>query len=129
MSKCFTIVFLIGVLVVPVLYAGSNAYQHATIVAVQKRVPASTYFGDSPSDAPLAANRVSYDVSVQMQCTVYVGRYRSGMNYLPTEFVANHPVDVRLQKNVMYVSVPGGNDVKMGIVHRSRVAGMGCAGN
>src|SRR5690348_5828000 len=99
----------------------ADGYQRATIVAVEKHMQTTTYFHDSPSEAPLAANRVSYDISVQIQCTVYVGRYRSEMNYLPTEFVANHPVDVKLQKNVMYVSVPGSNDVKMGIIRRRRI--------
>ena len=126
MSKFLKLWFLVSAFAVPVLYAAPTGYRHATIVAVQKRTPATTYFRDDPSDAPLAANRVSYDVSVQIQCTVYVGRYRSEMNYLPTEFVANHSVNVKLQKNVMYVSVPGSDDVKMSIVHRRRLENSAC---
>ena len=129
MSKRYRFLLLLITLAVPMICAAGDAYQHATIVAVEKRAPATTYFHDSPSEAPLAANRVSYDISVQMQCTVYVGRYRSEMNYLPTEFVANHPVDVKLQKNVMYVSVPGSNDVKMGIIHRRRIGDGSCGGH
>lgn len=128
MYKYLAFVFLVGVVGAPTLQAGTNNYQHGKIVAVEKRVPASTYFGDDPSDAPLGANRVSYDVSVQIRCTVYVGRYRSEMNYLPAEFVVDHPVEVRLQKNVIYVGVPGSNDVKMGITHRHRAADSACTG-
>jgi hypothetical protein len=125
-SKPFRILFLLATLAVPIISFAADAYQHATIVAVEKRAPATTYFHDSPSEAPLAANRVSYDISVQMQCTIYVGRYRSEMNYLPAEFVVNHPVDIRLLKNVMYVSVPGSNDLKMGIVRRRHLVTNDC---
>src|SRR5690242_413481 len=93
-SKRYRFLLLLITLAVPMICVAADGYQRATIVAVEKRMPATTYFRDSPSEAPLAANRVSYDIAVQMQCTVYVGRYRSEMNYLPAEFVANHPVDV-----------------------------------
>jgi hypothetical protein len=93
-----------------------TGYQTATVVSVDKYNSPSTYIG-SPSDAPLQTEEYAYDIGIRLNCDVYVGRYESATDYLPAVFATNHAVDVRMQKHVLYVSLPFGDRVvKMGIV-------------
>ena len=108
----------------------NDQYQTATVVSVDKHVPESNYVGGSPSDAPLKAEDYSYDIGIRLNCNIYVGRYESATDYLPSIFSPNHSVDVRLQKHIMYVSLPESDrEVKMGIVGHSRAKEEGCAAN
>ncbi len=94
-----------------------GGYETATVVSVQKYQAPSNYLGDNPSDAPLQARDYSYDIGVQLECKVYVGRYHSPTNYLPSGFARDKTVEVRLQKHTMYVSLPDHDwDFKLGIV-------------
>ncbi|HZQ66899.1 MAG TPA: hypothetical protein VFA68_00155 [Terriglobales bacterium] len=106
-----------------------NQYQTATVVSVDKHISDSNYLG-SPSDAPLQTEDYSYDISIRLQCNIYIGRYESATDYLPSVFSPKHLVDVRLQKHLMYVSLPESDrEVKMGIVGHRRVKEVGCAAN
>jgi hypothetical protein len=123
----------ISLLVVPLLFvymqanAKQSGYETATVVSVDKHVPSSNYVGGSPSDAPLQADDYSYDIGVRLNCNIYVGRYESSTDYLPAVFAPNHTVDVRMDKHVMYVSLPDGDRiVKMGIVSHKRVKEQSC---
>lgn len=101
-------------------------HQQATVVRVEEYQPASTYIG-SPSDAPLQPTEYARNVAIQVGCDVYVGRYESAIDYVPSVFAPNHSVDVSLEKHVMYVSVPGDREVKMGIVSHHHVKDGSCA--
>jgi hypothetical protein len=86
--------------------------------------------GGSRSDAPLQAEGYSYDIGIRLNCDVYVGRYESAIDYLPSAFATQHAVDVRLQKHIMYVSLPDADrEVKMGIVNHRLLKGEQCAVN
>jgi hypothetical protein len=100
------------------------------VLSVDKHVPESNYIG-SPTDAPLQADDYSYDVGIRVNCTVYVGRYESVIDYLPSSFAPNHSLEVLLQKHILYVKVPElGREVKMGIVgHKKRVKDDTCRAN
>ena len=103
--------------------ATEDGYQTATVVSVTKHVSGSSYIGgDNPSDAPLRARDYAYDIGIRMNCNIYVGRYESATKYLPSVFTPQHQVDVRLQRHIMYVSLPLNDDeVMMGIVSHIRV--------
>jgi hypothetical protein len=102
-------------------------YETATIVSVERHQTVSNYLGENPADAPLRARDYTYDIGIRLACNVYVGRYQSALNYLPSSFATNQIVDVRLQKHVLYVSVPGNDwDVRMGIVSHRRVRDESC---
>lgn len=104
-------------------------YQAATVVSVDKHVSQSNYVG-SPTDAPLQAEDYSYDIGIRLDCNIYIGRYESATDYLPAVFSANHAVDVRVQKHIMYVSLPESDrEVKMGIVGHKRVKEESCPAN
>jgi hypothetical protein len=105
----------------------NDQYQTATVVSVDKHVAESNYVG-SPTDAPVQAEDYSYDIGIRLNCNIYIGRYESATDYLPSVFPPKHAVDVRLQKHVMYVSLPESDrEVKMGVVGQSRVKEEDCA--
>ncbi len=69
-------------------------------------------------------------LAIRLDCNIYIGRYESATDYLPSVFLPKHSVDMRLQKRIMYVSLPESDrEVKMGIVVHSRVKEEGCAAN
>lgn len=98
-----------------------ETYQPGTVLTVDKHVPESNYIG-SPSDAPLQGDDYSYDIGIRVNCMVYVGRYESAIDYIPSSFVPNHEVEVLTHKHILYVRMPElGREVKMGIVAHTRV--------
>jgi hypothetical protein len=107
--------------------AKKSAYVAGTVVQIQKNQPQSNYVGSSPSDAPLESNAFEYEVSVRVNCDTYIGRYQSEFDYLPAVFTPNRAVEVRLQKHVMYVDVPGDQEYRMGIISRPRAAAANCS--
>lgn len=107
-----------------------TGYQTATVVSVDKHVSQSNYVGGSPADAPLLAEDYSYDIGIRLNCNIYVGRYESAIDYLPSVFAPRYTVDVLLQKHVLYVSLPDGDrEVKMGINSHHLLKGEECAAN
>lgn len=110
--------------------ASKDQYQTATVVSVDKHVSQSNYVGNTASDAPLQADDYSYDIGIRLDCNVYIGRYESPIDYLPSVFSPKHTVDVRFQKHIMYVSLPDSDrEVKMGIVGHRRVKEEDCPSN
>jgi hypothetical protein len=109
----------------PLLNASSRRFQNATVVSVQKYDP---YIPRrrNPSDAPLASTAYDYDISIRLNCSVYVGRYESAIDYLPNAFAPNQPIEISLQKHLMFVRLPGTREIKMGVVRRYAVSGNSC---
>jgi hypothetical protein len=104
----------------------SNPFVQGTVVEVQKQkvyFPNYAIGGSNPSDAPLTSRYYAYQVSVRVDCKTYVGRYETPFNYLPSEFIPNHPIQVHLTKHVMYFDLPNDPDMRMGIVRRSSDCG------
>jgi len=133
MKKVISISVLLSAVLVIYLHAQSKhatGYEQATIVSVDKYTVPSTSVGDSPSDAPLHTESYAYNVGVRLNCNLYVGRYESATDYLPSVFAPNHTVDVRLDKHLMFVSLPEGDRiVKMGIVSQKHLTEQACPTN
>jgi hypothetical protein len=108
-----------------------NEYLPGTVLEVQKHEEnsASNYVGDSPSDAPLRSEVYAYDVSIRINCATYVGRWRSAFDYIPSVFTPNRAVQVRLEKHLMYVDVPGEKEFRMGLVEHPRGPTSPCSDN
>lgn len=127
MKKALILHALLSCVLSAGLFAGSKpGYQQATIIGVAKYEAPSTYVGDSPSDAPLRPTEYANDVDVRVGCNVYAGRYQSAIDYLPSVFAPNRTVEVRLEKHIMCVNVPGSREVKMGIVAHDHVKDRAC---
>jgi len=135
MKKMLTLVAIVCSVLLIYLRADTkrdarSGYQAATVVSVEKHETPSNYVGGNPSDAPLQAEDYSYDIGIRLDCDVYVGRYESATDYLPSVFAPNHTVDVRLEKHILYVSLPSSDrEVKMGIVSHRRTKENGCTAN
>ena len=121
---------LATVLIAPPVYARSvksrstkkNEYLPGTVLRVQKyqEDSDSNYVGDTASDAPLRSEVFGYDVSIRVNCATYVGRWKSSFDSVPAVFSPNRTVQVRLEKHLMYVDVPGEKEFRMGYVERPR---------
>jgi len=131
MKKAFALFGLLSGALLATLYADSKpGYQKATIVSVMTYEATSNYVGDNPSDAPLRPTEYVIDIGVRLGCYVYVGRYDSAIDYLPTALAPNRTVDVRLDKYVMSINSPADREVKMGIVRQNPIKDGTCiAGN
>lgn len=104
-----------------------QGYQTATVVSVEKHETSSNYIGSNPADSPLQSRNYAYEIAVRLDCDVYVGLYQSAIHYLPSDFAPNKTIDVRLQKHIMYVSLPYSDwGVKMGILSHRRIKNESC---
>ena len=97
-------------------------YQTAVVVNVQGHIP-DTALHRKATDAPDPLTEFDANVSIRLNCVVYLGRYKSAIDYLPEVFVAGHSVEVSPGKPFMYVKVPGNGVVKLRVVRRDPVAG------
>jgi len=104
----------------------SDRYESGTVSSVDKYVPESNYLG-SPTDAPLQSDYYGYDVGIRVNCTIYVGRYESALDYLPISLAPDHPVDVLVQKHTLHVRMPDlGRELNLQMVGHKRVKGNSC---
>jgi hypothetical protein len=132
MRRLLYVAVLVSAVGVPVLSASAlkeqaHSYQQGTVLAVDKKeITSPNECCYSATDAPLQTQYFAYDVSVKVNCGTYVGHYESAYDYLPSEFAANHKVEVRLAKHNMYLDVPGEREMKMAIVHRQLERGGPC---
>src|SRR5207245_614316 len=117
---CVSILAIVSTVAVTYAVAQSKQPQQGTIVNVQKQGVATPPVrpGADPDRAPLQSHYYLYNVSVQLNCDVYVGRYESELDDLSSELSANNSVQVRLLKHVMYLDFPG-DTLKMQIVHHT----------
>ncbi len=104
-------------------------YQAATVISVKAHETPSNYVGDNPTDAPLMAEDDGYDINVRLNCNIFTLRYQSAIDYLPSVFVAQHPVNVYTQKHFMYVDVAGGRSVPLVINGHHRTHDASCMAN
>jgi len=114
---CVSILAIVSAVTVTYAVGQSKQAQQGTIVNVQKQDVATppVRTGADPVRTPLQSHYYVYNVSVQLNCHVYVGRYETELDDLPSALSASNSVPVRLQKHVMYLDFPG-DTVKMQIV-------------
>ena len=129
MKKLMFVLIIVCCFLVACLYANVNQnYQQAIVVNVDKYEAPSVFGGGNPSDSPLQPEVYAHDIGLKMNCDLYVGRYQSAIDYLPSAFARDHIVDVRLQNHVLYVSLPNRDrELEMGVISHSRLNGVNCA--
>jgi hypothetical protein len=114
---CAGVLAVISAVTAPFAAAQSKQSQEGTILRVRKEAvttpPART--GAEANRTPLQSHYYSYDVSVQLNCDIYFGRYDSESDDLPDALSPNNHVPIRIAKRVMYLDFPG-EPVKMQIV-------------
>jgi hypothetical protein len=130
MKEKFSLRIALFLILVPLLNAYAarvpRQFVQGTVVEVQEQKEQSPSYmigGSNPADAPLTTRYYTYEVSIRTDCEIYVGRYQTPLNYLPSAFTAGRPISLRLTKHVMYFDLPNDPDFRMGIVRRRRVCG------
>lgn len=115
---CVSILAIVSALPIPYAVGQSKQPQQGTIVDVQKQNLSTppVRMGADPDRTPLQSHYNRYNVSVRLNCEMYVGRYESELDDLPAELSANNSVPVRLVRHTMYLDFPG-DSVKIRIVH------------
>jgi hypothetical protein len=98
--------------------AQSKASEQGTIINVEKQDVATPPVreGANPVRTPLQSHYSVYNISVQVNCDVYVGRYESELDDLPSTLSAQSSVPVRLNNRAMDLDFPG-DTVTTTIVH------------
>jgi hypothetical protein len=108
-------------------HSNKPTYEGGTVLSVNQYFPESNYLG-SPTDAPLQSEYHGYDVGIRVNCTIYVGRYESALDYIPISLAPNHPVEVFLRKHTLFVRMPElGREVELQMVDHKRMKEDGCA--
>ena len=129
MKRSFALLVLIGGELLAGAFAGTKRpFQLATVVSVASHKTPFIYVGN-PTDAPLQSEVYSYDIGIELNCTVYMVRYETGLDYLPSVFSPNQTVEVSLEKHVMNVNLPGARELRLSIGSRSRVKDRSCTVN
>jgi hypothetical protein len=108
---------VVSALAVPSATGQSKPSQEGIIVSVDKQDVATppVRAGAAVGRGPLQSNHYLYNVSVQLNCDIYVGRYESELDDLPPTLSPNNHVPLRIAKHVMYLDFPG-DPVKMQII-------------
>jgi len=117
-SNLFVVVLaVVSTVAVPSATGQSKPSQEGKIVNVNKQDVATppARAGADPVHTPLQSHYYVYNVSVQLNCDIYVGRYESEFDDLPSALSPNNHVPLRIAKHVMYLDFPG-DPVKMQIV-------------
>jgi hypothetical protein len=122
------LVLMCGVLLTGASAGTKQPYQSATVVSVANHETPSIYVGN-PTDAPLQSEVYSFDIAIELNCTVYMVRYETGLDYLPSVFSPNQTVEVSLEKHVMNVNLPGARELRLSVGSRSRVKDTSCMVN
>jgi len=115
---CASILAVVSTVTVPSATGKSLQSQEGIIVNVQtqKVAPPPIGTGAVPFLTPLQSHYYPYDIFVQLNCDVYVGRYESELEDLPSALSPHNPVRVRLMGHAMYLDFPG-DTLQMRIAH------------
>lgn len=97
--------------------AETRPWQTGKILAVEKHEP-EILCCHSGTDTPLQSNVVDYDITVQIEDTIYLGRYQTWTGYLPTAWVKDHLVDSRVEKHFVYLKTPAGEEMRLSLLSR-----------
>jgi hypothetical protein len=127
-TSVMLLVLMCGMLLTSASASAKQPYQSATVVSVANHETPSLYVGN-PTDAPLQSEVYSYDIGIELNCTVYTVRYETGLDYLPSVFSPNQTVEVSLDKHVMNVNLAGTREVRLSIGSRTRVKNASCMVN
>jgi hypothetical protein len=78
------------------------------------------------SDAPAPPTEFDHDIAFRLGCSVYIVRYRTELEYLPTALDPGQSIEVSPDKHVVYAKIPGNKDATMSIIRRENAKGDSC---
>jgi hypothetical protein len=83
----------------------------ATVVSLKKHMMPADFIGGVINDVIPQPQKYIYDVEIRLDCNLYVGRYESSINQIPSIFNLNHAVNVRTDGDLMMLSSPQGGAI------------------
>jgi len=104
MKRIFGAALLVAVVLPCTLFAEVKDFQPGKIVAVEKGAAASSPAGGS--DAPLAPNRRTYNVTVRVNTTLYVCRMETTQG-TDLDWTEGQEVAVRVSGKVLVIKITG----------------------
>jgi hypothetical protein len=107
------------------LHASTRQFQTGVVVSAEKYDPAMPHHSKF-TDAPAPSSEYDANVLIRLNCTDYLGRYKSAIDYLPRVFASGQSIEVSPGKHFLYVNVPGNGEVKLRIVRHDPVAADSC---
>jgi hypothetical protein len=107
-----------------VLNASTPQFQKEVGVSAQKYEPYDVR--RRCTDTRLQAIECDYEISNRLNCSVYVGRYETAIDYLPGKFAPDQSIEVCFEKQLIFVRIPGTGGIKMGIVRSDAVSEHSC---
>lgn len=124
MKTNFMRLVLVSVVLLESMHAATKTVdQTATVISVESHETQynSNYAGTNSSDFPLQSEIFHHDIAARVGSTIYRTSYDSALDFPPSVFTTNRPIQVNLRKHVMYVSVPDEGEVRLSIENRSGV--------
>jgi hypothetical protein len=124
-ASLFTCQILLGVCA-PYATASTPQYQKAVVLRVDESTPTlpnRRRLADSPSPPTV----YDFEVSLRVNCVVYVGLYQSVIDFLPSAIATDQSVDVRIEKHLMHIKVAGGREIKFERTWRYRESSGSCS--
>jgi|GEM_PF-2520244 len=108
------------------LRASTPQFQKAVVLRVEKSQPTLPY-RRRLADSPPPPTEYDYEVSLCIDCLVYVGLYQSAIDYLPSAIAPDQSVEVSVEKHVMRVRVSGDREITLEITRHYRVSPGSCS--
>lgn len=108
------------------LRASTPQFQKAIVLRVEKSQPTLPY-RRRLADSPPPPTEYDYEVSLRMDCLVYVGLYQSAIDYLPSAIAPDQSVEVSVEKHVMRVRVSGDREITLEITRHYRTLSGSCS--
>jgi hypothetical protein len=109
-------------------YGAGYPYQKATVTNVENHEP-FVPLHTKATDAPEPPAQYAFDISFHLNCSTYVGRYRSDIEYLPAVLNPNQSVDMIVDKGLLRVLIPGKGEVKMSLIRKEKDKSGTCSGS
>jgi hypothetical protein len=109
----------------PHAMASTPQFQKAVVLRVDKSTPTLPN-RRRLADSPPPPTVYDFEVSLRMNCVVYVGLYQSAIDFLPSAIAANQSVDVSIEKYLMRIKVAGGREITMERIWRYRESKGSC---
>ena len=93
--------------------------QSGRIVGIEKQEPKSqSLCCYNPTEAPLQSDVIDYNISIEAEHTIYVGRYQTWTGYVP--WATDELIDVKADKHLIYLKTPSGEEMRLPIVSQKQ---------
>src|SRR5436190_23571882 len=129
---CFLFVFFLSLLVPKILYSKDNTpkeYQSGKLLDISKVVHKVTTYktvrnkDGSSTTTPTTDDENIYYLSVQLGDMIYVGRWKPMWSFSKvSDWIIGDPIDLRLNKNDLFLKKPNGKELKTKIEKRIRAS-------